>query len=241
MQQLKTTIKNFGDGIYAIDQQMVRAFLIVGESRAVLMDTGAVRVDILSSIKQITDLPLTVLLSHGDGDHIGNLSAFGSAYCHTGDHDAVLSHEDCRSVRLLPLCEGDTFDVGGRTLSVLFTPGHTKGSVCFLDEKNKILFAGDTVSYGPVFMFGERRNAIEYLVSLKRLQAMRNDGVFETVFCCHNACPIPAGTVDELIACVEGYQNRTITGIPAPMPVPSADKPFLYKYGPCMLLADELQ
>lgn len=149
MERLTTTIVRYGSGIYAIDQQMVRAFLIVGEKGALLLDTGAVCADIPKYIEQITGLPVTVLLTHGDGDHIGNLHAFDTAYCNENDHAAVLSHEPCRNVRLLPLSEGDVFDIGGRSLKVLSTPGHTAGSVCLLDEENRILFAGDTVSYGP--------------------------------------------------------------------------------------------
>lgn len=238
MEQLKTTVIGHGDGIHEINQQMVRAFFIVGSKRALLLDTGAVRVDIRKYINEITDLPVTVILTHGDGDHIGNLQDFDTAYCHESDRSAVLSHEACKNVRLLPLAGGDTFDIGGRTLKVLETPGHTAGSVCLLDEENKILFAGDTVSYGPVFMFGARRDMRAYLERLKRLEGLARDGVFKTVYCCHNTCPIAADTVGELIACVEGVLSHTLPGVPAPMPVPADDKPLLCKYGKCMLLID---
>ncbi len=238
MEQLKTTITDYGNGIYALDQQMVRAFLIVGNKTALLLDTGAARVDIQAYIKQITDLPVTVILTHGDGDHLGNLQDFDTAYCNEGDHAAVLSHAVCKNVRLLPLSACDAFDIGGRKLRVLATPGHTAGSVCLLDTENGLLFAGDTVSYGPVFMFGPGRNMTAYLESLHRLDKLKNDGAFTTVYCCHNTCPIPADTVNELISCVEGILNGTIAGVPAPMPVPTDDKPLLCKYGRCMLLID---
>lgn len=239
MEQPKTAIVNYGDGIYAIDQQMVRAFLIVGTEKALLLDTGAIPVNIKEYIGQITDLPVTVILTHGDGDHIGNLQSFEAAYCNENDHEAVLSHEPSSGVKLLALSEGDTFDISGRSLKTLFTPGHTSGSVCMLDEENKILFSGDSVSYGPVFMFGAKRNIKAYLETLKRLKKMEGDGVFTTVYCCHNTCPISADTIDELIFCVEGIINQTIKGTPAPMPVASDEKPLLCKYGKCMILIDE--
>ena len=53
---------------------------------------------------------------------------------------------------MLPLSEHQIFDLGGRSLEVLFTPGHTPGSVVFLDRKNKFLFAGDSVVSTPILI-----------------------------------------------------------------------------------------
>lgn len=123
-------------------------------------------------------------------------------------------------------------------MKILFTPGHTAGSICLLDEASGILFAGDTVSYGPVFMFGEGRNMKKYLDSLYRLKQMSKDGIYNMVYCCHGTCPMAADTVDDLIACTNGILDKTITGIPASMPIPTEDKPLLCKYGKCMILID---
>lgn len=236
MEQPKTEVIDYKNGIYAIDQKLVRAFLIVGEKAAILLDTAAVRTDILGTVQSITAKPVTVVLTHGDGDHIGNLQDFAEAYIHPADRDAVLSHEHCRNVKLHALEPDTALDIGGRKLKVIFTPGHTAGSVCLLDEENGILFSGDTVSLGPVFMFGERRNMTRYLESLHTIKQLKDTGVFQTVYCCHNTCPIPAQVVEELIACVKGILDETITGVPAPMPVPTEEKPFLCRYGSCSIL-----
>lgn len=45
-----------------------------------------------------------------------------------------------------PLAEGDVFDVGGSTITVYETPGHTDGSVAFLVEPQRVLVSGDTVN-----------------------------------------------------------------------------------------------
>lgn len=236
MGELKTTVTDYGNGIFAIDQEMVRAFLIVGRDKALLLDTGAVRIPIRSTIRQMTALPVTVILTHGDGDHIENLPDFPDAWMHRNDMDTVLSHASCKHVRLHPIDEGELFDIGGRKLTVLFTPGHTAGSISLLDEDHKLLFAGDTVSYGPVFMFGAKRNMLTYRNTLQRLIAMKDHGIFATVYCCHNTCPVAADTVNDLIACVDGILDQSIPGIPAPMPVPTGDKPQLGKFGNCMVL-----
>lgn len=48
--------------------------------------------------------------------------------------------------------DGDRFDLGGRTLEVIATPGHTPDSISLLDRANGLLFIGDTV--GTVFEAG---------------------------------------------------------------------------------------
>ena len=49
------------------------------------------------------------------------------------------------------LREGDKVDLGGRDLTVLHTPGHTPDSICLLDERNGVLFGGDTINTGPIY------------------------------------------------------------------------------------------
>ena len=233
MDQLKTTTISYGNGIYAIDQEMVRAFLIVGTEQALLLDAGAAPTDILHRIGEITSLPVTVVLTHSDGDHLANLPAFPEAWVAEADHAAVQSFRDCGGVRLHPLTDGQVFDLGGRTLKVIFTPGHTPGSVCLLDEKNLLLFSGDTVSYGAVYMFGPKRNMENYLRSLEMLRNMKDRGVFDTVYCCHNTCPISADTVEDLIACVREIRNGSLRGEPVSM---HGVTPLLAKYGKCGIL-----
>ncbi|HEX6231394.1 MAG TPA: MBL fold metallo-hydrolase [Actinomycetota bacterium] len=49
------------------------------------------------------------------------------------------------------LRDGDTLDLGGRELRVLHTPGHTPDSICLVDERNGLLFGGDTYNTGPIY------------------------------------------------------------------------------------------
>ena len=72
--------------------------------------------------------------------------------------------------------EGDTLPLGGLTLRVLETPGHSEGSVCLLVEGQGVLFAGDTLfrcSCGRCdFPGGDYRKMI---TSLSRLAALEGD------------------------------------------------------------------
>jgi hydroxyacylglutathione hydrolase len=46
--------------------------------------------------------------------------------------------------------EGDAIDVGNLRFEVLFTPGHTEGGICLFEQKERILFSGDTLFSGSV-------------------------------------------------------------------------------------------
>ena len=72
--------------------------------------------------------------------------------------------------------EGDTLPLGGLTIRVLETPGHSEGSVCLLVEGQHVLFAGDTLfrcSCGRCdFPGGDYR---KMLSSLARLASLEGD------------------------------------------------------------------
>lgn len=79
-----------------------------------------------------------------------------------------------------PLHDGQQFRAGDRTLTVVGTPGHAPGQVCFLDERDGFLFAGDQVldkvSPNPIIehMNGERYRAlVHYAASLRRVAELR--------------------------------------------------------------------
>jgi hydroxyacylglutathione hydrolase len=48
------------------------------------------------------------------------------------------------------LCEGDTVTFGDCSFSILYTPGHSPGSVCLVDEKSKTIFAGDVIFHNSI-------------------------------------------------------------------------------------------
>ncbi len=49
------------------------------------------------------------------------------------------------------LTDGDRIDLGQRELTVLFTPGHSPDCICLMDERNGLLFGGDTINAGPIY------------------------------------------------------------------------------------------
>ena len=233
--EMQTTIGRISDGVWAIDQGMVRSFLIVGTKRALLLDTGAGECDLIEMIREVTDLPLTVVQTHGDGDHTACSALFPEIYAHPAEFENICQFRPELKEKLRPVKEGDSFDLGGRSLSVIDAPGHTPGSICLLDSENRILFSGDTVSYGPVFLFGKYRDVGTYRDTLLKLMTL---GGFDTVYPCHNTCPVAPEVIPELIAAVDGTLDGSIEGVAQdmPMPMPDGKAPMVYSAGKCGIL-----
>ena len=158
MKPSNITVKRVSSGVWALEQEIVRCFLIVGQQRALLLDTGAEACDLMGMIREITPLPLVVLNTHGDGDHTANNNQFRDIHAHPDEFATIRRFRPDLTSTLHPITELSAFDLGDRVLHVIETPGHTPGSICLLDRKNRILFSGDTLSYGPVFLCGEHRD-----------------------------------------------------------------------------------
>ena len=230
---MNTTMKKLSSGVYSIDQEMVRSFLIVGTKRAMLLDTGAEPCDLLGLIRTVTDLPLLVMHTHGDGDHTAGDGLFTDIYAHPDEFDVIRRFRPGLKARLHPVTEESSFDLGERLLQVVETPGHTPGSICLLDRKNRILFSGDTVSYGPVFLFGDHRDIHTYRKTLDKLMEL---GGFDTVYPCHNVCPVSLTVIPALMAAVDGALDGSIAPSPTEMPMPDGARPNTYTVGKCGIL-----
>jgi glyoxylase-like metal-dependent hydrolase (beta-lactamase superfamily II) len=233
MEQLETTVKKISSGVWAFDQGMVRCFLIVGSVRAMLLDTGAVPCDLMGLIRSITPLPLVVLHTHGDGDHTANDNQFPNIYAHPKEFPIIRQFRPELTSTLHPITAASSFDLGGRILQVIETPGHTPGSLCLLDRASRILFSGDTLSYGPVFLFGQHRDIHTYRKTLDYLMQL---GGFDTVYPCHNSCPISLSVISGLMAAVDGALDGSIAPADNPMPIDDGAAPKLYQFGKCGIL-----
>lgn len=85
-----------------------------------------------------------ILLTHHHYDHVGAVDGIVQMF----DCPVYLHREDCDRYKKrvdVVLEHGMILNIGDEELSVVHTPGHTRGSVCFFSEKNKLAFTGDTV------------------------------------------------------------------------------------------------
>ena len=155
------------------------AYLVEGEFFAALIDTGRGIGSIREPAAALSNRPIIVLNTHGHWDHIGGNALFDQIGAHALEAEALAHPRVPASAlqRLLQLRaggaalpagldvehfavqpsqptffleQGQSIDLGRRRLQVWHTPGHTPGSLCFVDEEERLLFSGDTVMEGGI-------------------------------------------------------------------------------------------
>ena len=83
-----------------------------------------------------------------------------------------LAHRGWRTLPTVPtrlLHDGDTLDLGDRVLTVLHTPGHSADCICLFDPSRRLLFTGDTVDTGPIYVHFDDSNINDFATSVARL------------------------------------------------------------------------
>lgn len=230
----ETVLRRIDEQVWAIEQDFVRCFLIVGSERALLLDTGVEPVDLMGIVRSVTDREVVPVQTHGDGDHTANSALFPVIYAHPAEFDVILRFRPELDGRLRPITEGDVFYLGGFALEVVEAPGHTPGSICLLDRTHRILYSGDTISLEPIFLFGAHRDIRLFRSTLDKLRALEG---YDTIYPCHNACPISPEVIPDLMAAVDGALDGTIesAGMEGP-PLPDGAKPLLYRAGTAGIL-----
>jgi len=222
------TVQKIAENIWAIEQRGVRAFLLVGPDSAVLVDTcfGG---DIRSVCESITDKPITLITTHSDPDHIGCDQQFSVQYLHSAEF-ARYENRSKEPAKAIALEEGAIFNVGQYQLEVILIPGHTPGSIALLDRKHRFLISGDTVQTHCIFMHGDGREMPAFRDSIEKLEAMRQEGLFDTVYPSHGEAVVPADILRDHLALAEDVlSGAAVPAGPAPDRFPDTVK--TYRHG----------
>lgn len=127
-------------------------YIVEGENGAVLIDTGTSIPGLDKIVESITSKPYDVILTHVHPDHAGGCSNFEEIWICSADEPSLSSMAPGFDGTVRFLEEGQVFDLGGRTLEVVFTPGHTAGSVTFMDKSNHYGFSGDSFGNGNLLL-----------------------------------------------------------------------------------------
>ena len=69
-------------------------------------------------------------------------------------------------VKTYPVYNGDFFDLGGLTLEVIGVPGHTRGTIMLLDEKDRTVYSGDAINLNTLLGLYGSTTVEEYYESL---------------------------------------------------------------------------
>lgn len=210
------------------DFDMCCMYLLIGSKSALLIDTGLGYKGFRKNIEElIGGKKLTVALTHGHVDHIGGASQFDEVYIHPDDLEleskmkkktrllfitenfilvpsVILHFKDLYKIKkekktnFKELKDKQVFDLGDRKVTFYHTPGHTKGSGCFFDDKTKILFSGDMVSTSAMIYFPESTDMSVYKESLEKIKKLSENAV--NLYGGHNfITPVPDGVLKNLI------------------------------------------
>jgi len=175
-------IREYHTGMFVLRQPACTNFekpflyLLIGKSRALLLDTGAGGIGVASAVDSLLGAwraahggapsELVVAHSHGHSDHIAGDDQF------RGRPGVVLVERDTAAVREFFRFRAwptdvASLDLGSRVLDVIAIPGHQPASLAFYDRATGVLLTGDTFYPGRLYV----RDTAAFAASTARLVA----------------------------------------------------------------------
>ena len=96
-------------------------YLVEGNDRAVLIDAGTNIPGLDKIVAKITSKPVTLMLTHGHGDHVGGAAPFPEVWVAPADEQMFKNNVRRYKGEIKHLADGQIIDLGGRKLEVMFT------------------------------------------------------------------------------------------------------------------------
>jgi glyoxylase-like metal-dependent hydrolase (beta-lactamase superfamily II) len=201
-------VQNIAPGIWAIgepaDEPDNYEYLVLGQKRALLIDAGATARDIHPVLARLTRLPVTVIPTHLHFDHANGLRHFSRValidlpQTRARERDGLVRLDryqfmasDPPSFRVTEWVRpGSEIDLGGRSVQVLSTPGHTATSVSVYARSDRLLFTGDLIYPTTLYAFMPDSSLSAYQATADRLLAnIAPDTRIYGAHCCRNDAP----------------------------------------------------
>lgn len=242
-----------------IEGDVISCYLLAGSKRALLIDTGNGMGNIGEVVAGITHLPVTVALTHCHCDHAGGKGWFNSpAHVHEAD---MCFTSRLFSTRLASryiaakwtkskdfpkqpynagytaMTNGAVFELGGRAVSVVHAPGHTHGSVIFLDDRYKFMFVGDNLSHSNLWMHLPGAVSVEeWIPTAKQILKLSEK---YTIYSGHDVQPFDRDLVNLQLECarslVDKYKKNGL--LPFSRAHKTDDGKMQISYSPCNVRA----
>lgn len=220
-------------------------YLIEGDERALLID-GLTGVGSLRAfVRELTELPVTLAVTHGHLDHVGAAWEYGECFIHPDDIALMYTQQHSapagrlgfasapsftgepkrtvptladvpapRPVKTYPIYEGDIFDLGGIQIEVIQVPGHTQGTVVFLDRAARVVYSGDACNANTLVCMPGSATIEEYKESLVHFKTYQKD--FDVMYGGHGAVAIPNTIIDDAIAMCDRILAGTDEAVETP-------------------------
>ncbi|MBI4904987.1 MAG: MBL fold metallo-hydrolase [Acidobacteria bacterium] len=165
-------------------------YLIFGQDKVVLMDTGAGTTELASTVdgiiakwlqrKKRSSIKFMVMHSHGHRDHVARDSQFNNKAAVEFVPAEIPAVQKAFGIKQWPIDIG-ALELGGRTLDVIPIPGHHPVAVALYDRRTAVLMTGDNVYPGRLYI-GEWRAFVD---STKRLADFTRSRLVSHVLGCH--------------------------------------------------------
>ncbi|MBO4697379.1 MAG: MBL fold metallo-hydrolase [Lachnospiraceae bacterium] len=199
--------KIFNNGV---ERPFAYCYLVVGENYALLIDSIIGLGNVKKFCETLTDKKIVLVNTHAHTDHIGGNFFFDSCYIHPRDmalaassfgyrkeqlyemarqncpeeyRDRIVLDDnfaDWDPIKMLPVYDGDEFDLGDRIIEVAEAAGHTEGSIILIDHKTRIAYSGDACNGSTLLEFDHSLPIIDYMKSLVRLK--ERQGEFDMMY-----------------------------------------------------------
>jgi hydroxyacylglutathione hydrolase len=219
-------------------------YLVEGQERALLIDSLCGVGSLKEYVEGLTKLPVTVVLSHAHGDHCGGAWEYEECYLHPDDLPLFYSEKhtsaenrfafvsqsepvrmgmvtcgdvvQARPIRAYPVYEGDIFDLGNVQIEVISVPGHSYGSVVFLDRAARLLYSGDACNIRTIIGHYGAASVEEYRESLLHLKKYQEK--FDFCYGGHGFYPVRNTVIEDALVLCEKILSGTDDKIPVSTP-----------------------
>ena len=220
------TVEKIDYNTFAISEykhwEETHSYLLCGEDKAALIDTGLGISNIREIADTLTKLPVMVLTTHVHWDHIGGHKYFKFIAVHEAEEEwlsvkfpiplpAVKHSLMCKpcdfpsdfkidqyqifqGVPQMLLHDGDSLDLGNRKLTVIHTPGHSPGHCCFYEPEKQYLYSGDLIYSGCLDIFYPSTNPQQFWESIRKVHSLGIDRILPG----HHQLSIPVALVDKI-------------------------------------------
>ncbi len=213
----------------------VQSYLVNSRTHSALIDTGTGFRNIRNAIKHILRDKVIVLNTHWHFDHVGGNVLFGTIAISGTEARLIersLDNKMMMEIYIKPsmdlgitfpddflsevyeikgskasffIEDGDRIDLGERALEVISVPGHTHGSLAFLDNRTRSLFSGDFIYKAELYAHLEDSDMDEYIDSLIKLKQRSSE--FNNIYPGHGEYPLTKAFIDSVLSGFEKIKS----------------------------------
>lgn len=235
------TIENIDEATYAISEyghwEKVYCYLLIGETSALLIDTGLGIGNIKNEIDKLTELPVTVVTTHVHWDHIGGHELFNEICVHKNDAEwlkngipvplnVIKKNVIAEPFRKKPpiefnidnykiytgepnriLSDNDIIDIGSRKLRVIHTPGHSPGHICLFEEGRGYLYTGDLVYKGTLYAFYPSTDPVLFKRSVDKISSLKG---IKKILPAHNELNVQVDLINIIKKAFQNIEDKNM-------------------------------